>query len=124
MKAFVGGKVRRRSTIKRPSAIESKNEDVPSDVPLGDELREYELTTMLERDLKSQLEQQQKQRESLLQLAKQGGSFRENTGGLEGASRVLRGHPRKMSDTAQDILEGVREQRLMQMNMGTFSQVR
>ena len=80
-----------------------------------------ELRNMLERDLKSQLEQQQRQRESRLKLAKAGGSFRDKNDISEAKEGM--GAQRRFTDAANDILDGVKEQRLIQMSMGSFSQL-
>ena len=81
-----------------------------------------ELRSMLERDLKSQLEQQQRNRESLLKLAKAGGSFQDKEDIPDASVQEGQGAQR-ISDAAKNILFGMKEQRLMQTSMGSFLQL-
>mmetsp|Transcript_13891 Transcript_13891/g.28434 ORF Transcript_13891/g.28434 Transcript_13891/m.28434 type:complete len:435 (+) Transcript_13891:603-1907(+) len=81
-----------------------------------------DLKSMLERDLKSQLEQQQRNRESLLKLAKAGGSFQDKEDIPDASVQEGQGAQR-ISNAAKNILFGMKEQRLMQTSMGSFSQL-
>ncbi|GMI11324.1 hypothetical protein TrLO_g7759 [Triparma laevis f. longispina] len=82
---------------------------------------------MLEQDLMNQLNEQKSQRDNLLNLAKAGGSFRglgeewgEQLGGLPFLGKT-RGTV--FRDRAVDILDEVKKQKLLQAQIGSFSQL-
>lgn len=108
---FVGGKILRMG---RPGGGVGKK-------GLEEEVK------MLEQDLMNQLNEQKSQRDNLLNLAKAGGSFRglgeeggEQLGGLPFLGKT-RGTV--FRDRAVDILDEVKKQKLLQAQMGSFSQL-
>ena len=126
---FTGGKVLKRN-MGEPRVKKNAMVDLAVQDKAGEEVR------MLEQDLMDQLNEQKTKRDGLLNLAKAGGSFKglEDPGGsavgTEGvgvADRLglpfLKTRGTVFRDRAQDILDEVKEQKFMQKQMGSFSQL-